>query len=185
MRWRTSWSGLSDPGGRLPVTMPVEWTTRRPPGHRVVPRGTARSSTRRACSSGTGTTTRTRWRRVRVRPRAQLRRRGVGGRGHHGGHGDGAAVEPRAQPGTEVVQVYRGNLGSQVPRPARELVGFVKVELEAGERQQVEVGLDAAAYRYWDVDTHGWRSDPGRYELLGGASSRDIRASAVVEWDGR
>jgi beta-glucosidase len=87
--------------------------------------------------------------------------------------------------GTEVVQVYRGNLGSQVPRPARELVGFVKVGLDPGERQQVEVELDAVAYRYWDVDTHGWRSHPGSYELLVGASSRDIRASAVVEWDGR
>lgn len=87
--------------------------------------------------------------------------------------------------GTEVVQVYRGNLGSQVPRPARELVGFVKVGLDPGQRQQVEVGLDAVAYRYWDVDTHGWRSEPGSYELLVGASSRDIRASAVVEWDGR
>jgi beta-glucosidase len=87
--------------------------------------------------------------------------------------------------GTEVVQVYRGNLGSQVPRPARELVGFVKVGLDPGEHQQVEVGLDAVAYRYWDVDTHGWRSNPGSYELLVGASSRDIRASAVVEWDGR
>jgi beta-glucosidase len=89
------------------------------------------------------------------------------------------------RPGTEVVQVYRGNLGSPVPRPARELVGFVKVGLDPGQRQQVEVGLDAVAYRYWDVDTHGWRSDPGSYELLVGASSRDIRASAVVEWDGR
>ena len=87
--------------------------------------------------------------------------------------------------GTEVVQVYRGNLGSQVPRPAREVVGFVKVELDPGQHQQVEVGLDAVAYRYWDVDTHGWRSDPGSYELLVGASSRDVRGSAVVEWDGR
>ncbi len=90
-----------------------------------------------------------------------------------------------ARRGTEVVQVYRGNLGSRVPRPAQELVGFMKVGLEAGERRQVEVGLDAAAYRYWDVDAHAWRSDPGSYELLVGASSRDIRASDVVEWDGR
>jgi beta-glucosidase len=87
--------------------------------------------------------------------------------------------------GTEVVQVYRGNLGSALPRPARELVGFVKVGMEAGERRQVEVELDAAAYRYWDVNAHAWRSDPGSYELLVGASSRDVRASDVVEWDGR
>ena len=90
-----------------------------------------------------------------------------------------------ARRGTEVVQVYRGNLGSRVVRPTQELVGFVKVGLAADERRQVEVELDAAAYRYWDVDAHAWRSDPGSYELLVGASSRDIRASDVVEWDGR
>jgi beta-glucosidase len=90
-----------------------------------------------------------------------------------------------ARPGTEVVQVYRGHVGSPPDRPPRELVGFVKVGLDPGQRQQVEVGLDAVAYRYWDVDTHEWRSDRGGYELLVGASSRDIRESAVVEWDGR
>ncbi|HEY1651052.1 MAG TPA: glycoside hydrolase family 3 C-terminal domain-containing protein [Acidimicrobiales bacterium] len=87
--------------------------------------------------------------------------------------------------GTEVVQVYRGTLGPAVQRPAQELVGFVKVELEADRREVVEVELDAVAYRHWDVDAHEWRSDPGSYELLVGASSRDIRDSAVVEWDGR
>ena len=87
--------------------------------------------------------------------------------------------------GTEVVQVYRGHVGSPPDRPPRELVGFVKVGLDPGQRQQVAVELDAVAYRYWDVDAHGWRSDPGGYELLVGASSRDIRASGVVEWDGR
>jgi beta-glucosidase len=87
--------------------------------------------------------------------------------------------------GTEVVQVYRQNPESDVPQPPQELVGFVKVALEAGERQQVEVELDAVAYRNWDVDAHEWRSDPGSCELLVGASSRDIRASGVVTWDGR
>jgi beta-glucosidase len=90
-----------------------------------------------------------------------------------------------ARRGTEVVQVYRGTLGPAVQRPARELVGFMKVELEADERQQVKVELDAVAYRHWDMVAHEWRFDPGAYELLVGASSRDIRDSAVVEWDGR
>jgi beta-glucosidase len=56
--------------------------------------------------------------------------------------------------GTEVVQVYR-RAGAHY-----ELAGFVKVVMEAGERQQVQVEIDAAA-------------DPS--ELLVGASSRDIR----------
>jgi len=89
-----------------------------------------------------------------------------------------------ARRGTEVVQVYLRAPESRVRRPDRELVGFVKVAVEAGQRETVEVDLGAAAYRYWDVDTHGWRSDPGRYEVLVGTSSRDIRSSAVVMWGG-
>ena len=83
--------------------------------------------------------------------------------------------------GTEVVQVYVRALDARVARPDRELVGFVKVRLDPGQQETVEVELTAAAYRYWDVDTHGWRSDEGRYELLVGSSSRDIKASAVVD----
>ena len=82
--------------------------------------------------------------------------------------------------GTEVVQVYVRALDARVARPDRELVGFVKVALDAGQQESVEVELTAAAYRYWDVDAHGWRSDAGAYEVLVGSSSRHIRASAVV-----
>ena len=89
-------------------------------------------------------------------------------------------VNQGARRGTEVVQVYVRALEPRVRRPDRELVGFVKVGLEAGQRETVEVELDAAAFRYWDEDTHGWRTDPGRYEVLVGSSSRDIRSSAVV-----
>ncbi len=86
--------------------------------------------------------------------------------------------------GTEVVQVYVRALEALLRRPDRELAGFAKVSLDPGEERTVEIVLDAAAYRYWDTETHGWRSDPGRYEILVGASSRDIRASAEVEWRG-
>ena len=82
--------------------------------------------------------------------------------------------------GTEVVQVYVRALHARVARPDRELVGFVKIAVDAGQQESVAVELTAAAYRYWDVDTHGWRSDAGSYEVLVGCSSRRIRASAVV-----
>ena len=67
-----------------------------------------------------------------------------------------------------------------VERPDRELAAFAKVTVDPGRRQRVRVALGTDAYRYWDVDTHGWRSDEGRYEILVGASSRDIRGSATV-----
>jgi beta-glucosidase len=84
--------------------------------------------------------------------------------------------------GTEVVQVYVRSPESRVRRPDRELVGFAKVVLDPGGRETVRIPLTAAAFRYWDVDSHAWRSDPGRYEVLVGTSSRDIRASTEILW---
>ena len=86
--------------------------------------------------------------------------------------------------GSEVVQVYVRAPESRVRRPDRELAGFSKVTLDPGARTTIRVPLGAAAFRYWDTDTHAWRSDPGRYEVLVGTSSRDIRSSALVTWGG-
>jgi beta-glucosidase len=86
--------------------------------------------------------------------------------------------------GTEVVQVYVRAPESLVRRPDRELVGFAKVGVDPGGREMVRVDLGATAFRYWDVETHAWRTDPGRYEVLVGASCHDIRASSIVTWGG-
>jgi beta-glucosidase len=99
--------------------------------------------------------------------------------------GDGVeltVVNNGTRRGTEVVQVYVRAPESLVRRPDRELVGFVKVALDAGGRERVRVPLGAAAFRYWDVDTHAWRADPGRYEVLVGTSSRDITTSTEILW---
>ena len=85
-----------------------------------------------------------------------------------------------ARRGIEVVQVYVRALDAPVPMPERALAGFVKVALEAGQQHRCEVELDAAPFRYWDVDAHGWKPAGARFEILVGASSQDIRASAVV-----
>jgi beta-glucosidase len=84
--------------------------------------------------------------------------------------------------GTEVVQVYVRALEPRVERPDRELVGFVKVGVDAGQREKVELELNAASFRYWDVETNDWRSDPGRYEVLVGSSSRNIQATVPISW---
>ncbi len=93
-------------------------------------------------------------------------------------------VNNGARRGSEVAQVYVRAPESLVRRPDRELVGFAKVVLDPGARATVRIPLGADAFRYWDNATHSWRTDPGRYEVLVGASSRDIRASAVVSWGG-
>jgi beta-glucosidase len=97
------------------------------------------------------------------------------------GSGVGVTLSNRgARRGTEVVQVYVRAPESLVRRPDRELAGFAKVTIDPGGRETVRVALGPAAFRYWDVETHAWRTDPGRYEVLVGSSSRDIRASAFV-----
>ena len=99
--------------------------------------------------------------------------------------GDGVSltvVNEGSRRGTEVVQVYVRSPESLVRRPDRELVGFAKVVLDPGASQTMQIPLGATAFRYWDVETHAWRADPGRYEVLVGASSRDIRASTEILW---
>ena len=86
--------------------------------------------------------------------------------------------------GTAVVQIYVRALDSPVDRPDRELAGFVKVAVDPVKPETVEWELDAAAFRHWDVSKKGWTSSAGRYEVLVGASSRDIRATVPIEWLG-
>jgi beta-glucosidase len=82
--------------------------------------------------------------------------------------------------GGETVQVYVEPLTTGIPRPLRELKGFAKVALEAGERASVSVSLDAEAFAHWSVADCRWVVAPGRYRIAVGSSSRDIRCSGVV-----
>ncbi len=84
--------------------------------------------------------------------------------------------------GREVVQLY-----VEAPRAAegefrapRELRGFASVELEPGESREIEIAVADHAFQVFDPEAHDWRTVPGRYELLIGASSRDIRLREAV-----
>lgn len=82
--------------------------------------------------------------------------------------------------GAEVVQLYVAKPDAKIFRPVKELKGFVKVQLEAGESKTVTIPLDDKAFRYWNVVTDHWEVEGGSYQLLVGASSTDIRLSAAV-----
>ena len=97
---------------------------------------------------------------------------------------EATVVNEGLRAGTEVVQVYLRSPESAVRRPDRELVGFAKVEVPAGGRATVRIPLGADTFRFWDVESHAWRSDAGRYEILVGTSSQDIHASLEVRWEG-
>ena len=82
--------------------------------------------------------------------------------------------------GAEVVQLYVAKPDAKVFRPVKELKGFTKVQLEAGESKTVTIPLDDKAFRYWNVATDRWEVEGGSYQLLVGASSADIRLTAAV-----
>lgn len=77
--------------------------------------------------------------------------------------------------GAEVVQLYIQDEESSVPRPKKELKGFQKVFLQPGEERQVAFVLDKSALAFYDIVTKDWITEPGKFQVLVGSSSRDIR----------
>jgi beta-glucosidase len=77
--------------------------------------------------------------------------------------------------GAEVVQLYLHPLKSSVDRPPQELKGFRRVMLPAGQTQTVSFTIDQRAMSFYSLAKHSWVAEPGGFEVLVGASSRDIR----------
>jgi beta-glucosidase len=83
--------------------------------------------------------------------------------------------------GSEVVQVYAGNLPTPLPTAPKSLAGFTKVALQPGESKDVTIALDPDSLSYWDVATHAWVKPSGTVPIMVGASSADIRLNGTVE----
>jgi beta-glucosidase len=80
--------------------------------------------------------------------------------------------------GDEVAQVYFRHLDSAVPQPKLALCGFSRIHLKRGESANVSVEVPAQRFRYWDTTQKHYVVEPGKYELLVGAASDDIRLQA-------
>ena len=83
--------------------------------------------------------------------------------------------------GAEVAQVYVADKESTIFRPKKELKGFVKVYLEPGEEKTVSVELSKRAFAYYNVNIGDWHVESGEFDILVGASSRDIRLEKTVD----
>ena len=64
---------------------------------------------------------------------------------------------------------------SSLDRPEKELKGFRRVELKPGEARTVAFTLDKSALSFFDPKRNDWVAEPGAFQVLIGASSRDIR----------
>lgn len=82
--------------------------------------------------------------------------------------------------GAEVAQVYVSCKNGIVFRPKKELKGFAKVFLKAGERRTVTVPLDDRAFRYFNVKTNAWEIETADYEICVASNVGDVRLTATV-----
>jgi beta-glucosidase len=86
-----------------------------------------------------------------------------------------------ARDGDEVVQVYARLLGANDPLlPRQTLCAFQRVTVPKGQRVTVELAVPAHTLRHWDPPSQSYVIEPGTYEFQIGASSEDIRTTALV-----
>ncbi len=85
--------------------------------------------------------------------------------------------------GAEVPQLYLG-LPPQTGEPPKRLVAFSKVQLNPGERTNVQLTINPAASNhplsYWDTNTNNWTIAPGFYPIYVGSSSADIALLGTI-----
>lgn len=89
-----------------------------------------------------------------------------------------------AMDGAEVAQLYVSAKCSGVYRPSKELKGFQKVFLRAGESKNVVIPLDDKAFRYFNEKTNRYEVEGGEYEILIGSSCADIKLTARIAVQG-
>lgn len=82
--------------------------------------------------------------------------------------------------GAEVAQVYVADKESTIFRPVKELRAFKKVFLKAGEKKEVSVELSKRAFAFYNVKLGDWMVETGEFDILVGASSRDIKLTATM-----
>lgn len=82
--------------------------------------------------------------------------------------------------GAEVAQLYIAPKTNGTFRPARELKGFVRITLAPNEKKRAEITLSDRSFALWSTKHNDWVVESGEYEILVGASSRDIRLHGTV-----
>lgn len=82
--------------------------------------------------------------------------------------------------GAEIVQLYVHHKSSSIFRAEKELKGFAKIFLTAGETKKVEIALDQRSFSYYNTEARSWCVEGGGYDLIVGASSTDLRLHTEI-----
>ena len=83
--------------------------------------------------------------------------------------------------GAEVVQLYIRDKVAESTRPVKELKGFRRVPLEPGESRAIDIELDKEQLRYWDTTKEQFILPAGTFDVMVGASSKDIRLQTIIK----
>jgi beta-glucosidase len=82
--------------------------------------------------------------------------------------------------GQEVVQLYIRDLVASVTRPVKELKGFQKIALKAGESKQVTFNITPEELKFYNSDLkYDW--EPGEFEIMVGTNSKDVK-TVKLNW---
>jgi beta-glucosidase len=83
--------------------------------------------------------------------------------------------------GDQVVQLYVHQRAGSAARPVRELKGFERVTVEAGQTRTVTIPLHADDLRYWSATTRRWEEGSGTFDVWAGDSSAAVDHTTFVE----
>jgi beta-glucosidase len=86
--------------------------------------------------------------------------------------------------GDEVVQLYLHDEFASIPRPVKELKGYIRVHLEPAEQRRITFHLDTKQLAYYDENLD-LILEPGKFEIMIGSSSEDIRLSGSFTVKGK
>lgn len=84
--------------------------------------------------------------------------------------------------GKEIVQLYISDEKSSLPRPVKELKGFKKLTLAPGQTQNATFAVTVDDLKFFDDKAHEWVAEPGKFKILIGASSTDIKATVPFSY---
>ena len=85
--------------------------------------------------------------------------------------------------GSEVVQIYIRDIESSIDRPEKELKAFKKIFLNPGEKKSIDIKITKDDLSFFSEELKKWVFEPGKFEILVGSSSRDIRLKEFISMD--
>jgi hypothetical protein len=84
------------------------------------------------------------------------------------------------RPGDDVLQLYIHDRGTAEKKPAKQLKGFERVNLQPGEIKSISFTLPYDELSFWDASIHSFRVEAGTFDVMVGSSSIDTAVSAQI-----